>query len=329
MKFNKLTITLASFALCLEAQASLSFTFDYTGSVEFNDPTGGIGAARQAALESAANTLGSFFNDTATLEYSVTSSNANTTTLASAGAAGRSAFLSTRGYHSRIPRHEILTGIDANGATADGSINVNFFHSWDLDDNVAAGSFDFKGVFMHELLHTLGFASGIRESGQDNWGFTDGEDGTSPTGIVVGGIWTPYDDFVVDTNGDSIINDGNFTIDQTLWDAESTGGNSQNNDGLFWGGANAVAANGGELVGLYTPGTWNGGSSVSHLDTNNPAYAGSMMNHAVTTGPAARTLTAIEQGMLMDLGYSIVVPEPSSALLLGLGSLALIVRRRK
>ncbi|MCA9040173.1 MAG: proprotein convertase P-domain-containing protein, partial [Planctomycetaceae bacterium] len=65
-----------------------------------------------------------------------------------------------------------------------------------------------------------------------------------------------------------------------------------------------MQANGGNLVGLYTPTSWNGGSSVSHLDTDNAAYSSLMMAHSRPPGLTARTLDPIEVGIWMDLGFN-------------------------
>ena len=86
---------------------------------------------------------------------------------------------------------------------------------------------------------------------------------------------------------------------------------TQSAAGMFFNGAHAVAANNNQLVGLYSPTTWIDGSSVSHLDTDNPAYGGMMMLHAVGTGNAARDYSAIEVGMMQDLGYTAVTAVPS------------------
>ncbi len=117
-----------------------------------------------------------------------------------------------------------------------------------------------------------------------------------------------------------------FILD--FWDEESVGGESQNGFGLFFDGANAVAANGGNPVGLFTPNPYEEGSSVSHIDDDNPAFMGLLMLAATEEGPAARMYSPIEVGILTDLGYD-VIPEPSTGVLLGLGLLGLAARGRR
>ncbi len=297
------------------------FQFNYSASPtdEFNDPTDGT--ARRNALASAASMIGGWFDHTATVVMDVTGYSTNNTTLASAGSqlSVTGGFL---GYISGVVGTKILTNgaSDLNGATADGEVNVNFFHSWDLDDDVGAGSYDFKSTLIHELLHAVGFASLINEDGSDVWGHTANED-------TDGGIWATFDDFVEDADGNAIIDDTDFTIDLTNWNADSVGGTSPTN-GLFFDGPNARAANGGQPVGLYTPTTWNEGSSVSHLDTDNKSLEDLLMTHSTSTGPGPRTLSAVEEGVLMDLGFSLI-PEPSSTSLLVFAAMLVATHRRR
>ena len=124
--------------------------------------------------------------------------------------------------------------------------------------------------------------------------------------------------------------DGTFALDGTRWNAASVGGTGGN--GLFFNGANAMAANGGNPVNLYSPTTWADGSSGSHLDTD--FYTGAsenMMNHEASAleGLDIREYTAIELGILRDIGYTQLVPEPSSTLMILLGAGSLLVRRRR
>ncbi|MBN9417028.1 MAG: NF038122 family metalloprotease [Candidatus Eremiobacteraeota bacterium] len=56
-------------------------------------------------------------------------------------------------------------GIDVFGAASDASITFSNAVNWDFnpDDGIAAGSYDFVGVAMHEILHTMGFSSGVTD----------------------------------------------------------------------------------------------------------------------------------------------------------------------
>jgi hypothetical protein len=96
-----------------------------------------------------------------------------------------------------------------------------------------------------------------------------------------------------------------------------------------------MAVNGGNPVALYSPGTWENGSSESHLDTD--SYTGmngtieNMMNHASSIAERLdlREYTLIERAILRDIGYlAVAIPEPYSALLLLVGSMCSVTRRR-
>ena len=310
------------------ANAALSFNFDYSMAPDFN-------ATSKASLESAAATVGGWFGHTATIEMKVTSSNANTSTLASAGS-NPSSSAPVSGFGNRgVVGTKILSNgaTDSNGATADGTVDVNFFHNWDFDDNVDAGAFDFKSTMMHELLHAVGFLSNIGQTGSD----AVGQD--SAAQAANGGFWGPFDQFVADSSGRLIAQTANFGLDQSRWNTASIGGTGSTPpaNGLYFDGANAKAANGGNAVPLYSPNPWEDGSSGSHLDDNFFTGANQkLMNAATNPGPGVRTLSAIEEGILKDLGFTLAsggggaaVPEPGFALALLLAGGGAFLRRRK
>ncbi len=109
---------------------------------------------------------------------------------------------------------------------------------------------------IHELLHAVGFGSAIQQNGNDPFGTTPGN----------AAFWEPFDAFVGDKDGAII--DGNGILDATKWNAASVGGTGSvpASDGLYFHGTNAKNANGGNPVPVYSPTTWQSGSSGSHLD---------------------------------------------------------------
>lgn len=302
MRFN---ILLLLVLLPLTLRAGILFDFQYGAGAELWTPD------RKAALNSAANTLADYLSAASpvTLTFDVTGYSTNDGTLASAG----SSISTASGFNKTTVQRKIQTGFDQNGGTADGTINWNFYHNWDTDDSISAGYYDFKAVAMHELLHAFGFLSLIDSAGNNTQTY-----------------WSAFDDFVVNSGGNPVVSNGTYLFD-TAYNTNLTGGNG----GLYFGGANAVAAFGG-LVPLYTPSPWSSGSSVAHLDTTYFTGANKkLMNHAVSSGPAIRTLSAIELGILEDIGYSLAsasVPEPSTWLMslvaAGGTGIALLRRRR-
>jgi hypothetical protein len=309
-RFPLRALALSALLLAGNLNAQITFSFEYTmkaGSAVnsgFLDPT--LGAARQAALNSAATTLAGFFTTTApvNLTFVVESETANTTTLASAG----SGISGSAGFNQTVVQQKVISGTDRNGATADGNIFWNWHHPWDITDSVAGGAYDFKSTAMHEILHAFGFTSS-----------------TGAAGSNTGTAWNTFDQFLTTTGGSKLIDGTTFAF-KTEFDSSLTG------NGMRFNGANAMAANGGNLVQIYSPGTtWSDGSSGAH--TADSIYANTMMISATSTGPGARTLTAIEQGILKDIGYTMsasAIPEPSTyAAILGAAALGVTVIRRR
>lgn len=305
------------------ANAAITFEFDYSD----NDPGVGFldvnfGQARQNALTEAANLFGAYFaNYDAHITYKVTSiEDAASNTLASAGT---SFSTSTPGFISGSMQNKILNNDTVPSGTNEGIINWNFGKSWDLDDNISSGSFDFKSIAMHELIHTVGFISLINSDGSSK--FDTNFNGNAD-------VYTSYDAFLVDRSGNALI-DNNFEFAGNVSDL--TGGTGS--DGVFFDGATAVTANGGDLVNIYSPSPFSSGSSLSHLDDQFYTSQSFISEAFAGTGSRTRLFSDIEIGILRDIGYTDIltsaqvaaVPEPTVywMLLLGLGVLGFTARK--
>jgi len=271
------------------AGSLLQFQFVYGSGSQLWSP------AARSSLESAAAALAAYIvvdspvvvTFDVTGEFSLLSS-----TLATAGSDFSTA---GPGFLPTVVQHKILTGVDSNGSDADGDINWNFAQNWATGDSIAYGQYDLESVALHELTHTLGFLS-----------YTD------QPGSNTGTTWTVFDSFLVNADGTTAI--GSDYLWRNAYTPNLTGGNG----GLYFGGTNAVAAFGG-LVPLYTPGSWESGSSISHL--NDRTFTGSnrtLMNAQVFSGKGIRVLSPVELGILADLGYTIA-PQPGSAALAFVG----------
>lgn len=332
---NRLALPLAVIVVLagtgrLAAEVMFNFNFTDAPGIGFN-AFGQTGIDRRQGLQNAGNYLAGFFgNYTATIDMNVNGSETNDTTLASAGSNINSAYpgfgFGTRG--------DVMTkilggnGADPDVGAADGTVNWNFEDfAWEPLNDFQLGEMDLFSTAVHELLHAVGFASGINQDGTGPW---TGDPVGTPT------AWTPFDEFVADMNG-TLVSPG-AALDTGRWNAASVGGTDTT--GLFFVGANAMAANGGNPVNLYSPATWVQGSSGSHLDTDFFNVANGrqplMMNHeaAVAEGLDIRVLSSIELGLLQDIGYTNLlltpVPEPSSVFaILTVGSLYLLNRRRR
>ncbi|MDO7083606.1 hypothetical protein WNY51_15130 [Pseudocolwellia sp. AS88] len=321
LKKSIITAAIFTAITALPSQAGIVFNFDYSGNtadVGFLDSSEGI--ARQSALDTAgsmfSDLFGSYFSDSATLDIAVTSTDDSTSdTLASAGSSIVSSCPITGGcVITEVVKTKLQTGVDANGTESDGSVDVNWASDWQLDPNTPADStseFDFFAAIFHELTHALGFSSLIDESGV---GFFIDE-------------WSTFDTFLVDANGVNVVTD-TFFIDQAAWDDASV---SANGTGLYFGGANAVAANGGNAVEIYSPTSWEEGSSGSHIDGT--AFPTDMMKYDRGYGAETRTYSAVDVGILTDIGYTRVattsVPETGTLGLSFLGMAGLFLSRRK
>lgn len=314
-QFRLATFGLLATLLASPLPAQLTFTFTYTDVVLANglgyaDAT--LGATRRSALESAASTLAGYFTGyNVSVGFTVTSENTNSSTLASAGSGV--SFSGNGFYKSNVQKL-----IQTSTGTSDGTINWNFFHNWDYDDSIAGGAYDYKSTAMHEVLHAMGFLSGINATGQ---GLT-----TQTSGM--GDVWYDFDRFLTNSAGTFLVNSGTFAFNTGLL-STLTGGSAA---GVFFSGANALAAYSSNRVQIYSPNPYQSGSSGSHTDDD--TFTGGnqlLMNAASTTGQGLRTLSAIELGVLTDLGYNVTaVPEPATyVLLLGLVSLTVVVLRRR
>ena len=236
----------------------------------------------RATLESVATVLSSALvvDAPVTVTFDVTGESSSiSATLASAGS---DLIGSDPGFLQTVVQNKILTGQDANGSAADGTITWNFGPVWDYGSAVAGNRYDFQSTAMHELLHTLGFLSYTERPGAN-------------TGLS----WTVYDSYLVTSGGAAVIG-ADYRWD-TAYNANLLGGNS----GLYFGGPNAVAVYG-SPVPLFTPGSWDSGSSVSHL--NDRTFTGSnqkLMNAVVDLGLGVRVISPVEVAILEDLGYTL------------------------
>jgi hypothetical protein len=179
-----------------------------------------------------------------------------------------------------------LTGSDIEPGVAD--IGANFSNSFGFyfgtDGNPGPGEYDFVSVVLHELGHGLGFLS-----------VTAIEDGLGYN--LLGGFPYVYDHFVENGAGTSVLafDDGTSTLATQL-----------TSDDMFFDGPNSSAANGGNPVPLYSPATWNAGSSMSHLnDDDYPAgNPNSLMTHSIGPTEAIHSPGDIGLGIMQDMGWN-------------------------
>ncbi len=316
------------------ANAALSFTFDYstnTAGVGFDDAV--TGAARKAALDTAgvrfSAMFGSFFDHTANIVLQATSTDdvlgPGGGTLASAG----SQLTFAPGFGgTEVVRNKVISNgaTDLNGASTDGSVDINWGAGWELDPDTpavagpfapGAGTFDLYAALFHEFSHALGFASLIGQDGKDPFGrgTTVASGGTGEPGN-----WSKFDQFLTNCSGASLIDAGTGLTNLAVYTPAIT---------------SSVCFESAEVgsVKMYTPASYAPGSSVSHLDGSGTNVL-AMMKFDRDTGPQeARVYNADEVNILTSIGYRLAVtavPEPGSiALVLAALGGAAWVRRRK
>lgn len=286
----------SSLSSLLVNQSAVSFLFNYTTGSQYWTPE-----ARSALQRAASNLLGHFIvTKPVIITYEITGQNSSgTNTLASV----ESPLISSgAGFFPTVVQHKLLTGVDANGVSADGQIDWNFAYPWAFGDPVAGTNYDFTTVAMHELLHSFGFMSYAELST-----------------LATRRNWTLYDSFLLAADGTRLIGtDYQFNSARS---ADLRGANG----GVRFGGAGAADAYG-ALVPLYTPATWVQGSSISHVDSS--TFTGPtrmLMNPQVPAGPGPRTLSAVERGIMADLGYTLAPMNATSVL----AFVAFVFLRRK
>ena len=194
-----------------------------------------------------------------------------------------------------------------NDAVLDATIRFSSNFSWDFDrsNGIAAGSFDFVGVAIHELGHALGFYSGVDE--------VDYRSAPNGPGRVVeldnSAVFTPLDLFRHSTRA------ANHGLDF------ATGGSGASNP--FFSLDGGVTS-----LGTFSTGQFNGdGRQASHWKDN---LALGIMDPTFSYGELG-IVTALDVRALDAIGYDLVgVPEPAAIGFLAPAAVftALAARRR-
>ena len=127
-------------------------------------------------------------------------------------------------------------------------------------------------------------------SGQGSWG--------GGTGYPIA-----YDRFTENGANQSLINTGLFPNPSAALATQLTSGN------IFFDGSHANAANSGSRPALYAPGTWQQGSSYSHLAEGFNVGVNALMTYSLDNGESVHNLGPVNLGILQDVGWTV----PSSA----------------
>ena len=178
-----------------------------------------------------------------------------------------------------------LAGKDLDLDNPEIIIQINSEAEWDLDGlgKPTKYEYDLKSVMFHELAHGLGFLS------TSSYLF----DRTKGQYVGVLEQPTPFDAYLQTQDGNRLADlpSPSFELGQALKNT------------LVWSGAEGTAANNGVKPLMYTPSTYDAGSSVSHLDEKTFANSGvnAVMTPNLEAGEVFEEPGPILLGMMKDL----------------------------
>ena len=67
---------------------------------------------------------------------------------------------------------------------------------------------------------------------------------------------------------------------------------------------------------LYAPGTWNSGSSYSHLDQSFNGTPNALMTYSLGFGESEHSPGPVTEGLLQDIGWTMGAPSPTQVYML-------------
>jgi len=183
---------------------------------------------------------------------------------------------------------EKMLGKEVNSPTGyeiEASFNKDFTNWYfGVDGNTPTDKYDFVSTALHELTHGLGFHGFFYSDSRGRGGYGDAD-----------GLAASFDQYVINKNGDKLVDKKIFTNPSVVLHENLTSDwlefESNLTEGIF--------------PRLYAPSTWDGGSSVYHLnDANYPVgNPNSLMTHAMGKGEATHNPGPNTLAIMYDMGW--------------------------
>lgn len=265
------------------------------------------GDQRRAAADAAGRLIGNLIAPTYADEtvnvrvYSKTDLDANTWATANPSyyydsfSTSSPAYIADTHYPKALANNLHGADVDPSKDDLHVSVNANVPFYYGTDGKPPGTQVDFVSVMTHELLHGLGFTSTFREQG----GYGVFGDGTYDTESGRSGLPDIYDRFVnLGHSGDNRV----LALETDARVAALTSGN------LYWFGVYGRQGNNfgfGDFPELDASNPYRPGVNVSHLDAT--AFPADVIAEGINAGDVKQTISAIDRGMLRDMGWNISV----------------------
>lgn len=198
-----------------------------------------------------------------------------------------------------------ITGSELNPAEDDINIYLNSTTNWYLgiDGNTPVGQYDLVSVALHELGHGLGVVGLAKKVG------TEGSFGTIQAADIAPLITTfPWPE--LDTLPgifDRFLQAPSLVMLTDVQNPSTTLGSLFTSGQLRWNGPNGLIASVGAIIRIYSPATYEPGSSCVHLNeaTYPNGNPNELMTPFVSAGQANHWPGPICVGIMRDIGWTL------------------------
>jgi hypothetical protein len=258
----------------------------HTG-IGFDDPA--LGATRRATVNAVFAYLAEILDETGSCDVQFDASlNSGTGFLAQMG----TFYFIDSHFEPGLSFSHLVTGVDPAPGDCEVQGVVDFGYTWNSGQGApVSGQSDLYSVILHELTHGLGMTS---------LAGSDGASEASPANK----LFSTFDDLLYTGNGAKMWDAaGNFVVPANALTGQQ--------GGVRFHGTVAAAALG-RFPEIYAPGSWQGGSSISHWDDASIS-PDAVMEHAIPDATLRRTYQPFEISMLFDLGYHLKGTAPNAA----------------